>query len=168
VDVDHQLILPWTQIKHFGKNGMHLTREDTKDYLENWFTRCIHGSIFPSLLTLSTIYEKHLDTVYRIKKLGIVSIKTPFVYVCGNLVTWRKSKKLGVVAISSAEFEFRATVKGVCEDIWIHRVLKELRMTVELPLMFFCNNKAVISMALNLVQHDRTKNIEIEIMYSLL
>ena len=37
-----------------------------------------------------------------------------FTFVGGNLVTW-KSKKQKVVALSSAEAEFRGISKGVCE-----------------------------------------------------
>ena len=48
-----------------------------------------------------------------------------FTFVNGNLVTWR-SKKQNVVARSSAEAEFRGMAHGVCELLWIQRVLTEL------------------------------------------
>ena len=82
-------------------------------------------------------------------------------YVWGNLVTWR-SKKQGVVARSSAEAEFRAMAQGICEGLWIYRVLEELKMTIELPLKLYYDSKAAISIAHNPVQHDRTKHIEID------
>ncbi|CAJ2656645.1 unnamed protein product [Trifolium pratense] len=82
-------------------------------------------------------------------------------YVWGNLVTWR-SKKQGVVARSSAEVEFRAMAQGICEGLWIHRVLEELKMKIELPLKLYSDSKAAISIAHNPVQHDRTKHIEID------
>ena len=82
-------------------------------------------------------------------------------YVRGNLVTWR-SKKQGVVARSSAEAEFRTVTQGICERLWIHRVLEELKMKTELPLKFYSYSKAAISIAHNPVQHDRTKHIEID------
>ena len=43
-------------------------------------------------------------------------------YVWGNLVTWR-SKKQVVVSRSSAESEFRAMALGICEGIWIKKLL---------------------------------------------
>ena len=46
-------------------------------------------------------------------------------YVWGNLVTWR-SKKQSIVARSNAEAEFRAMAHGICEGIWLQRILKEL------------------------------------------
>ena len=82
-------------------------------------------------------------------------------YVWGNLVTWR-SKKQGVVARSSAEAEFRAMAQGICEGLWIHRLLEELKMKIELPLKLYSDSKAAISIAHNPAQHDRTKHIEID------
>ncbi|GAU31183.1 hypothetical protein TSUD_316080 [Trifolium subterraneum] len=82
-------------------------------------------------------------------------------YVWGNLVTWR-SKKQGVVARSSAEAEFRAMAQGICEGLWIHIVLEELKMKIELPLKLYSDSKVAISIAHNSIQHDRTKHIEID------
>ncbi|KAK2450461.1 putative mitochondrial protein [Trifolium repens] len=82
-------------------------------------------------------------------------------YVWGNLVTWR-SKKQGVVARSSAEVEFRAMAQGICEGLWIHRVLEELKMKIELPSKLYSDSKAAISIAHNPIQHDKTKHIEID------
>ncbi|XP_057520735.1 protein ACCELERATED CELL DEATH 6-like [Amaranthus tricolor] len=48
-----------------------------------------------------------------------------FTFVGGNLVTW-KSKKQKVVALSSAEAEFRGIAKGVTEIRWIRKLLGEL------------------------------------------
>ena len=48
-------------------------------------------------------------------------------FIGGNLVTWR-SKKQGVVARSSAEAEFRAAALGICEVIWIKRLLEDLKV----------------------------------------
>lgn len=82
-------------------------------------------------------------------------------YVGGNLVTWR-SKKQSVVALSSAEAEFRAAAQGICELLWLKKLLKELGMKIEEPMKLFCDNKAAISIANNPVQHDRTKHVEID------
>ena len=82
-------------------------------------------------------------------------------YVWGNLVTWR-SKKQNVVARSSAEAEFRSMANGICEILWIRRLLKELKLETSLPMKLFGDNKAAISIAHNPVQHDRTKHIEVD------
>jgi len=41
-----------------------------------------------------------------------------FTFFGGNLVTWR-SKKQKMVALSSAEAEFRGMDKGLCEFLWL-------------------------------------------------
>ena len=81
--------------------------------------------------------------------------------VWGNLTTWR-SKKQSVVARSSTEAEFRAMAHGICEGLWVKRVLSELRLYLEESISMFCDNKATISIAKNPVHHDRTKHIEID------
>ena len=84
-----------------------------------------------------------------------------YTYVGGNLVTWR-SKKQNVVARSSVEVEFRAVALGVCEAMWIRRILQELAASEVLPMKLYCDNKAAISIAHNLVLHDRTKHVEVD------
>ena len=69
-------------------------------------------------------------------------------YVWGNLVTWR-SKKQSVVARSSVEAEFRAVAQGMCEGLWLQKLLEELHITVELLIKLYCNNKALISISHN-------------------
>lgn len=84
-----------------------------------------------------------------------------FTLVGGNLVTWR-SKKQKVVALSSAEAEFRGIVKGITEILWIRKLLLELGLAIPSPAYLKCDNKASISISENPVQHDRTKHIEID------
>ncbi|RVW73427.1 Retrovirus-related Pol polyprotein from transposon TNT 1-94 [Vitis vinifera] len=82
-------------------------------------------------------------------------------FVWGNLVTWR-SKKQSVVARNSAEAEFRAMAQGICEGIWLNRLLEELRVPLKHPMVLYCDNQAAISIAKNPVHHDRTKHVEID------
>ncbi|KAK2967234.1 hypothetical protein RJ640_002061 [Escallonia rubra] len=82
-------------------------------------------------------------------------------YVWGNLVTWR-SKKQPVVARSSAEAEFRALAHGICEGIWLRRLLSELKIIKSWPMKLYCDNKAAVNIAHNPVHHDRTKHVEVD------
>ncbi|CAM8989965.1 unnamed protein product [Rhodiola kirilowii] len=52
--------------------------------------------------------------------------------------------------------------QGVCEILWLKRVLEELEKQVSLPMKLYCDNKAAISIAHNPVLHDRTKHVEID------
>ncbi|KAA0042054.1 myosin-9 isoform X2 [Cucumis melo var. makuwa] len=95
---------------------------------------------------------------------SVIDRKSTFGYctfVWGNLVTWR-SKKQSVVVKSSAEAEYRAMSLGICEEIWLQKVLSNLHQECETPLKLFCDNKAAIRIANNPVQHDRTKHVEID------
>ncbi|KAJ4723440.1 Retrovirus-related Pol polyprotein from transposon TNT 1-94 [Melia azedarach] len=82
-------------------------------------------------------------------------------FIKGNLVTWR-SKKQPVVSRSSAEAEFHALALGIYEVLWIRNLLKELRLKPKGPATIYCDNKAAIDIAHNLVQHDRTKHVEVD------
>lgn len=81
-------------------------------------------------------------------------------FVWENLVTW-KSKKQNLVARISFEPEFQAVAYGICEGIWLKKVLEELKMGVNLPIKFFCEYKVAINISLHLVQHDWTKHVEL-------
>ena len=67
-----------------------------------------------------------------------------------------------MVARSIAEAEFRGMAHGVCELLWIQRVLTELGIHYTDLMTLHCDNKAAISIAHNPVQHDRTKHVEID------
>ena len=84
-----------------------------------------------------------------------------FMFVGGNLVTWR-SKKPKVVALSSAEVEFHGMAKGLCELLWLRRLLTEIGFAPTSEMDLFCDNKEAIAIAHNPIQHDRTKHVEID------
>ncbi|KAL1559311.1 putative RNA-directed DNA polymerase [Salvia divinorum] len=84
-----------------------------------------------------------------------------FTFVGGNLVTWR-SKKQKVVALSSAEAEFRGIKSGLTEVLWLKKLMTELDLKSTQPCRLLCDNKAAISISENPVQHDRTKHVEVD------
>ena len=66
------------------------------------------------------------------------------------------------MARSSVEAMYRAMSLGICEEIWLQKVLSDICQDYEVPMKLFCYNKAAISIANNLVQHDITKHVEID------
>ena len=70
-------------------------------------------------------------------------------------------KKKSVVAKSSVEAEFKAVAQGMCEGLWLQKLLEELHITIEFSIKLYCDNKAAISISHNPVQHDKTKHIEV-------
>ncbi|KAM0012264.1 putative RNA-directed DNA polymerase [Helianthus debilis subsp. tardiflorus] len=71
-----------------------------------------------------------------------------FTLVGGNLVTWR-SKKQKVVALSSAEAEFRGIARGLTEILWIRKLLTEVGFPPTEPTRIMCDNKAAIQISEN-------------------
>lgn len=84
-----------------------------------------------------------------------------FTMVGGNLVTWR-SKKQKVVALSSAEAEFRGIARGLTEILWLRKIMAEIGFPAQKACELMCDNKAAISISENPVQHDRTKHVEVD------
>ena len=62
---------------------------------------------------------------------------------------------------SSAEPEYQAMAHGTCELMWLQSLLGDIGIVCGNPMTLYCDNKAIISIAYNHVQHDRTKHIEI-------
>ena len=81
-------------------------------------------------------------------------------FLGGNLATWR-SKKQNVVARSSVESEFRIIAQGLCELLWLKIILDDLRIKWDDPMKLYCDKKSAINIAHNPIQHDRTKDIEV-------
>nr|GEZ33881.1 putative ribonuclease H-like domain-containing protein [Tanacetum cinerariifolium] len=63
--------------------------------------------------------------------------------VGGNLVTWR-SKKQKVVALLSAEAEFRGIARGITKVLWIRKLLTEIGYPPQEPSKVMSDNKAAI------------------------
>ncbi|KAE8658519.1 Beta-adaptin-like protein B [Hibiscus syriacus] len=79
----------------------------------------------------------------------------------GDLVTWRSRKQV-VVSRSSAETEFRVMALGICEGIWLQKLLTELGLCANKCFELQSDSKSAISIAKNPVHHDQTKHVEID------
>ena len=72
------------------------------------------------------------------------------------------SKKQNFVARSSAEDEFRGMAFRVCEALWLRILLRDLGYLLRYPIQLDCDNKAACDISHNLVQHDQTKQVEVD------
>ncbi|WMV33004.1 hypothetical protein MTR67_026389 [Solanum verrucosum] len=63
---------------------------------------------------------------------------------------------------TGAEAEYRSIAHGICEMIWLKKMMEELKKLFVLPMKLYYDNKAAISIAHNPVQHDRTKHVEVD------
>ncbi|KAJ8750432.1 hypothetical protein K2173_015571 [Erythroxylum novogranatense] len=69
---------------------------------------------------------------------------------------------LKVVALSSAEAEFRGISRGLAEVLWLRKLLIEIGFPPSQACPLMCDNKAAVSISENPVQHDRTKHVEVD------
>ena len=67
-----------------------------------------------------------------------------------------------MVALSSAEAEFREIAQGLAEILWIRKLMGEIGFPSKGPCELRCDNRAAISISENPIQHDRTKHIEVD------
>lgn len=89
------------------------------------------------------------------------SVSGFFLSLGGCPISW-KSKKQQVVALSSAEAEYRSMRRLAAEITWVVRLLHDLSVVPSLPVPLHCDNQAAIRIAKNPIFHERTKNIELD------
>nr|GEU72606.1 ribonuclease H-like domain-containing protein [Tanacetum cinerariifolium] len=81
------------------------------------------------------------------------------VFLGNNLLSW-SSKCQPMLSRSSAEAEYRGVVNAVVETCWLHNLLRELHTPLPSATL---DNVSAVYLSCNLVQHQRTKHIEIDI-----
>ncbi|GKA93000.1 copia protein [Tanacetum coccineum] len=64
---------------------------------------------------------------------------------------------------SGAEAEYRGVANVVSESCWLRNLLLELRYTIQKATLVYCDNVSAIFLSGNLIQHQRTKHIEMDI-----
>ena len=79
----------------------------------------------------------------------------------GGVISWRSSKQ-NCVALSTAEAEYVALAGATQEAIWLSRLLREMRVEINEPIVIFEDNQAAISISNNPTHHPRTKHIDIK------
>nr|GEV85969.1 ribonuclease H-like domain-containing protein [Tanacetum cinerariifolium] len=106
------------------------------------------------------------DLSYVIQKDGFpVTRRSTFEYglfLNDSLLSW-SAKRHVTLLCSSAEAEYHGVANVVVETAWIHNLLLELHSPLFTATLVYCDNVSAVYMSTNLVQHHRTKHIEIDI-----
>ncbi|GJV82826.1 ribonuclease H-like domain-containing protein [Tanacetum coccineum] len=84
------------------------------------------------------------------------------VFLGNNLLSW-SSKRQPTLSRFSAEAEYRGVANAVAETCWIRNLLCELHTPLSSATIVYCDNVSAVYLSSNLVQHQRTKHIEIDI-----
>jgi hypothetical protein len=61
------------------------------------------------------------------------------------------------------EAEYHAIAKGVVEATWLRQLLHELQSMPSLCTLIYCDNISAVYLSSNLIQHQRTKHVEIDL-----
>ena len=80
-------------------------------------------------------------------------------YLGNNLVSWY-SKKQNSISLSTAEAEYIATGSCCTQLLWMKQILADYGI-IQDTLVVYCENTSAINISKNLVQHSRTKHIDI-------
>nr|GEU40920.1 retrotransposon protein, putative, Ty1-copia subclass [Tanacetum cinerariifolium] len=79
----------------------------------------------------------------------------------GCAVSWKSTLK-PTVALSTNEVEYMSMTEGIKECIWLHGLVQSLGLKVKKPALF-CDTQSALSLAKNLVYHERTKYIDVRL-----
>jgi len=86
------------------------------------------------------------------------------VYLGDNLVSW-SSKRQATLSKSSCEAEYRGVANVVSESCWLRNLLLELHCPLRKATLVYCDNVSAIYLSGNPVHHQRTKHIEMDILF---
>ncbi|XP_060178331.1 uncharacterized mitochondrial protein AtMg00810-like [Lycium barbarum] len=84
------------------------------------------------------------------------------VFLGDNLISW-SAKWQATMSRSSVEAEYRGVANVVAESCWLRNLLLELHCPIRKATLVYCDNVSAIYLSSNPVQHQRTKNIEMDI-----
>ncbi|GKB23836.1 hypothetical protein Tco_0863237 [Tanacetum coccineum] len=76
-----------------------------------------------------------------------------------KLVSW-SSKKQNSIAISSTEAEYIALSRCCAQILWMRSQLTDYGFKFN-KILLYCDNKSVIALCCNKVQHSRAKHIDV-------
>lgn len=62
----------------------------------------------------------------------------------------------------SVEAQYRSMVRGLCELLWLWRLLIELGYSLTYVTNLFCDDKVAIDIFHNPIPHDSTKHVEVD------
>jgi hypothetical protein len=84
-----------------------------------------------------------------------------FMFSFGSGVISWSSKKQPTIDLSSTKVEYRGTTIIACEVVWLEKILSNLGLSVDVPIIIYCDNISSIILVNNLIYHAKTKHIEV-------
>eukprot|EP00253_Pinus_taeda_P032574 PITA_32574 len=91
----------------------------------------------------------------------ILSYVQGYVFTLGSGYITSACKKQSVISLSSAEAEYYGAVEASKEALWLRQNLLEFAFQQQHPTKLWCDNQSAIQLCKDLVQHQRSKHIEL-------
>ena len=79
------------------------------------------------------------------------------------IILYHGRPSANTVSLSSAEAEYRGVANVVAKACWIRQLLDELHRPLPHATLVYCDNISAVYLSTNLVHHQRTKHVEIDI-----
>ncbi|GKE33150.1 ribonuclease H-like domain-containing protein, partial [Tanacetum coccineum] len=105
------------------------------------------------------------DISYAVHCLGIHIARTSGMFLNAYSDADWANKKQNTLSKSSTEAEYRALALVTIEVIWILKILKDLQIEKLLPVSLHYDSNSAIKIAANLVFHDKTNHLEIDLYF---
>ncbi|GJU70234.1 ribonuclease H-like domain-containing protein [Tanacetum coccineum] len=83
------------------------------------------------------------------------------VFLVDNLLSW-STKRHATLSRYNVEAEYREVANVVAETAWLRNLLHELHAPLFTATLVYCDNVSAVYLSINLVQHQRTQYIEID------
>ena len=145
---------------------MHNPMEEHMHALE-WIIRYIQGilnyglHLYPSSTT--TLHSYTVDNWDGCQDTRH-STSSYCVFLGDNLIPW-SFKQQATSSQSSAEVEYRGVMNVVSKSCWLRNLLLELHCPIQKATLVYCDNVSGIYLSGNLIQHQCTKHMEINIYF---
>ncbi|GKE38018.1 ribonuclease H-like domain-containing protein, partial [Tanacetum coccineum] len=134
------------------------TPVDTESKLVQQICLYMHDPREPHFVALKRILRYVCGTI----DFGLQLYVSATTSLVDNLLSW-SSKRQPTLLRSSAEAEYRGVANVVAETACLQNLLRELHSPLSTATLVYCDNVSAVYMFANLVQHQRTKHIEIDI-----
>jgi len=81
------------------------------------------------------------------------------IYFNGGIISWKTSTQKSNSS-STTEAEYKALHTACVESIWLHRILTEMNVTHQQPIIIYEDNTSTIRAANNPVEFSRLKHVD--------
>ena len=79
--------------------------------------------------------------------------------LCGSVISWKVTLQF-IVALSTTEAEYMATIEAMKKSIWLKGLVGDLGLQQVLTIVYF-NSQSVIHLTKNQMFYEKTKHVDV-------